>query len=119
MVQLKSEIRPQKSGNHMHFAKANDVALTFAMACNKICRRGDAVSKDIAKKEHEHMAHTKPPQCEPCKDVYARAHVANILPSSSVDDVSPHHKMCFSNFENALIHKIDSYLPRKKNTHVG
>ena len=35
MAQLKSEIRPQKSDNHMHFAKANDVALTFAMACNK------------------------------------------------------------------------------------
>ena len=59
MAQLKSEIRPQKSGNHMHFAKANDVALTFAMACNKMCRRWDAVSKDFTKKEREHMAHTK------------------------------------------------------------
>ena len=64
MAQLKSEIRPQKSGNHMHFAKANDVALTFAMACNKMCRRWDAVSKDFTEKEREHMAHTKPPQRE-------------------------------------------------------
>ena len=36
MAQLKSEIRPQKSCNHMHFAKVNDVALTVAMACNKM-----------------------------------------------------------------------------------
>ena len=119
MAQLKLEILPQKSGNHMHFAKANDVALTFAMACNKMCRKWNAVSKDMTTREREHMAHTKPPQCEPCKGVYARAPMASILPSSSVDGVSPHHKMCFSNFENALIHKIDLCLPRKRNVQFG
>ena len=41
------------------------------------------------------------------------------LPSSPVGDISPHHKMCFSNFENALIYKIDSYLPRRENTQYG
>jgi hypothetical protein len=45
--------------------------------------------------------------------------MVNVLPSSSADDISPHHKMCFSNFENALIHKIDSYLPRKRNNQFG
>jgi hypothetical protein len=107
----------------MHFAKANDVALTFAMACNKMCRRWKAVSKD-SKEEREHMVHTKPSherggERKPFGDVYARAHMVNVLPSSSTDDISPHHKMCFSNFENALIHKIDSYLPRCKHTPYG
>ena len=61
IITQKSEIRPQKSGNHMHFAKANDVALTFAMACNKMCRRWEAVSKGLTENEREHMVHTKPP----------------------------------------------------------
>ena len=124
MAQLKSEIRPQKSGSHMHFAKANDVTLAFDMACNKMCKGWKAVSKDLTKKEREHMVHTKPfhergDEREPRRDVYARAHMANVLPSSSVDDISPHHKMCFTNFENHLIHKTDSYLPRRKNTQHG
>ena len=82
------------------------------------------MSKDLTEKEREHMVHTKPPherggERGPFGDVYARAHMVNVLPSSSVDDISPHHKMCFSNFENALIHKIDSYLPRRKNNQCG
>ena len=64
MAQLQSEIRPQKSGNHMHFAKANDVALTFATACHKTCRKWNAVSKDVTTKEREHMAHTKTPRAK-------------------------------------------------------
>ena len=77
-----------KSGNHMHFAKTNDVALTFAMACNKMCRRWGAVSKVMTEKEREHMVHTKPPherggEREPFGDVYARAHMVNVLPPSS------------------------------------
>ena len=45
--------------------------------------------------------------------------MVNVLPSSPADDISPHHKMSFSNFENALIHKIGSHLPRKRNTQYG
>jgi hypothetical protein len=63
------------------------------------------VSKDLTEKEREHMVHTKPPherggEREPFGDVYARAHMVNVLPSSSVDDISPHTKMCFSNFSH-------------------
>ena len=84
MAQLKSEIRPQKSGNHMHFAKANDVALTFARACNKVCTRWKAVSKDLTKEERERMVHTKPSHERgdkrvPRGDVYARAHMVDFF----------------------------------------
>ena len=58
MAQLKPEIRLPKSSNHMHFAKGNDVALTFAMACNKMCRKWGAVSNDLTNKEHGYLAHT-------------------------------------------------------------
>jgi hypothetical protein len=121
MAQMKSEIRPQKSSNHMHFAKANDVALTFAMACNKMCRKWKAVSKDLTTKEREYLKHTntRDDRHEPCGDISARAHMVSTLLSSSVNDISPHHKMCFTNFENALVHKIDAYLPRFKNTQHG
>ena len=40
IAQWKSEIRPQKPCNRMHFAKANDVALSFAMVCNKCVGNG-------------------------------------------------------------------------------
>ena len=82
------------------------------------------MSKELTEKEREHMVHTKPShergdEREPRGDVYARAHMVNVLPSSSVGDISPHHKLCFSNFENALVHKIDSFLPRRKHTQHG
>ena len=79
------------------------------------------MSRDLTKEEREHLKHTMPfyergGEREPREDIYAQAHVVNVLPSGSVDNIPPHYKMCVTNFKNALIHKIDSYLPRFKDT---
>ena len=91
MPQLKSEIRPQKSSNHMHFAKGNDVALTFAMACNKMCREWEAVSNDLTNKGREYLEHTntRDDTYKLRGDIYTWAHMVNVSPSSSVNDIPP------------------------------
>ena len=81
-------------------------------------REWNAVSNALTNKEHERLNHTNAHGNghRMHGDLYARAHMANVFPSSSVDDESPHHRLCFTNFENALVHKIDSFLPRFRNS---
>ena len=51
-------------------------------------REWNAVSNDLTNKEHERLDHTnaRDDGHKLHGDIYARAHMANVFPSSSVDD---------------------------------
>ena len=117
LAQLKLEIRPQKSSEHMHFAKASDYGRTFGVNCVRQCKEWRKMHMEEAcmEKRPSDGLSSFDRKLNSVGDVYARANMVNEYKSSSTQQISKHDKMCFTNFVDELVDKIDTFLPRIAN----